>query len=152
VIDPERVLLALDETQSRERAKTINGQALLGTLVILNAVGDAATIASGRADRNTGAGTVAAGSMMQTAAIASETQRSSLTHQQVIWSNEALRRNTLFPGSGIGGRVYVPIDVDASVVWLHVRTGGRVFSFPFQQVVTQVAEHRTRHLERGSGF
>ena len=152
VIDPERVLLALDETQSRERAKTVNGQALLGTLVILNAVGDVATIASGRADQNTGAGTVAAGSMMQTAAIAGETRRLSLAHQQAIWSNEALRHNTLFPGSGTGGRVYVPIDLDAGVVWLHVRTGGRVFSFPFQQTVTQVAEPRTRNLERGGGF
>jgi len=122
------------------------------TLVILNAVGDVATIASGRADQNTGAGTVAAGSMMQTAAIAGETRRLSLAHQQAIWSNEALRHNTLFPGSGTGGRVYVPIDLDAGVVWLHVRTGGRVFSFPFQQTVTQVAEPRTRNLERGGGF
>ena len=152
VINPERVLLALDERQSRERANGANAQAALGALVILSAVGDVATVASGRADRNTGTGTVAAASLMSSDAAGRDTRLASITYQQAIWSNEALRHNTLFPGNGTGGRVYVPIDLDASVVWLHVRTGGRVFSFPFQQVVTQLADARTRNLERGGGF
>jgi hypothetical protein len=140
IIDPERVLQALDERQSRERADARNGQALLGTLVILSAVGDVATIASGRADRNTGAGTVAAAALMQSDATTRDSQLSSMAVQQAIWSNEALRRNTLFPGHGTAGRVYVPINLAAEIVWLHVQTGGRVFSFPFQQVVTQLSQ------------
>jgi hypothetical protein len=138
VIDPERVLLTLDERRSRERADAANGQAVLGTMVILSAVGDAATIASGRATRNTGTGTVAAASLMQSDAAARNSSLSSIAVQQAIWSNEALRRNTLFPGRGTAGRIYLPIDIDARIVWLHVRTGGRVFSFPFQQIVTDV--------------
>lgn len=152
VIDPERVLRALDERQSRERANGANAQAALGALVILSVVGDVATIAGGHADRNTGSGTVAAASLMSSDAVARDTRLASIAYQQAVWSNEALRRNTLFPGSGTGGRVYVPIDLDAGVVWLHVRIGGRVFSFPFQQSVTQLAEPQTRHLERGGGF
>jgi len=152
VIDPERVLLALDERRSREQADGANAQAALGALVILSAVGDVATIASGHSDRNTGTGTVAAASLMSSDAAGRDTRLASISHQQALWSNEALRHNTLFPGSGTGGRVYVPIDLHAGVVWLHVRTGGRVFSFPFQQVVTEVAEPRTRRLERGGGF
>jgi hypothetical protein len=137
VVDPERVLLALDERQSRERADAANSQALLGTLVVLNAVGDVASVASGRADHNTGQGTVATAALMQSDAAARNSQLSAISVQQSIWSNEALRRNTLFPGRGTAGRVYVPIDLNAQIVWLHVRTGGHVFSFQFQQVVTR---------------
>jgi hypothetical protein len=152
VIDPERVLLTLDERRSRERATAANRQAMAGSLVILNAVADTATIASGRADRHTGSGTVAAATMMQTDAIVRESRLSSISVQQAIWTNEALRRNTLFPGHGTAGRVYLPIDVDAGIVWFHVRTGGHVFSFPFQQVVTHLDEPGHRPLSRGGGF
>src|SRR4051812_35178989 len=50
VIDPEQVLAALDVKLSRDQADATNSQALLGTLVILNAVGDIVTVAGGRAD------------------------------------------------------------------------------------------------------
>jgi hypothetical protein len=152
VVDPERVLLALDERQSRERANGANGQAMLGTLVILSAVTDAATIASGRADAHTGTSTVGAASLSRHRAILHETRLSSIAAQRAIWTNEALRRNTLFPGRGTAGRVYLPINLDAGIVWLHVRTGGQVFSFPFQQTVTDLAEERHRPLSRGGGF
>jgi hypothetical protein len=139
VIDPEAVLMALDEQQSRERADAVNSQAALGTLVILSAIGDAATLASGHANVHTGEATLNAATLGQADLAARESHLGSMEVQQSIWSNEALRRNTLFPGSGTGGRVYVPIDLKAQVVWLHVRTGGRTFSFPFQQTVTRLA-------------
>jgi len=138
IIDPERVLAALDERQSRERADAANSQTALGALVILSAVGDVATVASGHADANTGNATVASAALMESDANARDSSLGSISMQQGIWANEALRRNTVFPGRGTGGRVYLPINLNAQYVWLHVKAGGRVFSFPFKQVVTQL--------------
>jgi hypothetical protein len=137
IIDPEGVLASLDEQQSRERADAANSQAFLGTMVILSAVGDAATLASGKANIHTGENTLASASLMESDAAARNTSLQSIAVQEQVWSSEALRRNTLFPGRGTGGRIYMPIDLKAQMVWLHVRTGGRVFSFPFQQTVTR---------------
>jgi hypothetical protein len=136
VIDPEQVLMSLDARQSNARADAANSQALLGTLVVLNAVGDVATIASGHADAHTGEGTLAAASLASADAASRDSSLASISVQQAIWSNEALRRNTLLPQRGTAGRVYIPIDLNAQIVWLHVRAGGRDFSFPFQQIVT----------------
>jgi hypothetical protein len=138
VVDPEEVLAALDERQSREQADAANSQAFLGTMVILSAVGDIASVASGHADRHTGENTLATANLMDSDAAARNTSLASIAVQQQVWSDEALRRNTLFPGRGTGGRIYMPIDLDARLVWLHVRTGGRVFSFPFRQTVTRL--------------
>jgi hypothetical protein len=137
VIDPEQVLAGLDERQSREEAAATGSQTLLGTLVILNAVGDIAAVASGHADFHTGQGTATAAALMASDAAARDATLSSISAQQTIWTNEALRRSTLVPGRGIGGRIYLPIYLDAQIVWLHVRSGGRVFSFPFRQVVNR---------------
>jgi hypothetical protein len=139
IVDPEEVLAALDERQSREQADATNSQAFLGTMVILSAVGDVASIASGHADHHTGDNTVAAANFMESDAAVHETRLASIAVQQQVWSNEALRRTTLTAGRGTGGRIYLPIDLDAQTVWLHVRTGGRVFSFPFRQSVTRPA-------------
>jgi hypothetical protein len=138
VVNPEAMLDALDERQSREQASAANSQAFLGTMVILSAVGDVASVASHHADRDTGSNTANAVGAMESDAAARNSELASIGDQQQIWSNEALRRNTLFPGRGTAGRVYVPIDLDAQVVWLHVRTGGQTFSFPFRQTVTRV--------------
>ena len=138
VINPERVLNALDERQSREQASAANSQAFLGTMVILSAVGDVASVASGHANRDTGSNTANAGAVMESDAAVRNSELASVAVQQQIWSNEALRRNTLFPGRGTSGRVYLPIDLDAQIVWLHVRTGGQIFSFPFRQTVTGI--------------
>src|SRR5262249_29847338 len=124
VIDPEQVLASLDERQSRERADAVNSQAALGALVILNAVGDVATIASGHADAHTGEGTMVAANMAESDATARQSSLSSIAAQQSIWSNEAFRRTTVFPGQGAVGRVYIPIAMNAQVVWVHVRAGG----------------------------
>jgi hypothetical protein len=137
VIDPEQVLAALDERQSHEEAAATGSQTLLGALVILSAVADIATVASGHADLHTGQNTAATAGLMASDAAARESSLSAISTEQVIWTNEALRRSTLIAGRGVGGRIYLPIYLDAQFVWLHVRTGGRVFSFPFRQVVTR---------------
>jgi len=137
-IDPEQMLAALKQRQSREQADAANSQALLGALVILSAVADVATVASGHANHHTGNATFATAVVMENDAAARNTSLASLAVQQSIWTNEALRRSTLVPGAGAAGRIYVPIDLAAQFVWLHVRSGGHVFSFQFRQTVTRV--------------
>jgi hypothetical protein len=105
--------------------------------VILTAVGDVVTVAGGHADIHTGEGTMAAADMMSRDAAARNASLASISVQQTIWTNEALRRTTLVPGRGVGGRIYMPIYLDAQFVWLHVRSGGHVFSFQFRQAVTR---------------
>ncbi|HEY7374986.1 MAG TPA: hypothetical protein VIF57_22680 [Polyangia bacterium] len=139
VIDPEQMLASLDARQSRERADAANSQALMGTLVVLSAVSDVATIASGHANAHTGQATLTAATLAQADVAARDSSLASISMQQAIWSNEALRRNTLFPARGAAGRVYIPIDLTAQIVWLHIRMSGRELSFPFQQIVTQLA-------------
>jgi len=139
VIDPEQILASLDARQSRERADAANSQALMGTLVVLSAVSDVASIASGHADANTGNATLTAATMASADAAARDSSLASISVQQAIWSNQALRRNTLFPAKGVAGRVYIPIDLTAQIVWLHIRVAGHDLSFPFQQVVTEIA-------------
>jgi len=145
VIDPEQVLATLDERQSRERADAVNTQAALGTLVILTAVGEVATVASGHANGSTGDAMMGSALLMQSTAAAYDSSLASIAMQQQIWSTEALRRTTLFPGRGAAGRIYLPIDLDAQIVWLHVRAGGLTFSFPFKQTVTELAPVASRN-------
>jgi hypothetical protein len=138
VIDPEQMLAALDTAELRNTADAINSRAFLGTLVLLSAVGDVATVASGHADRNTGSGTVLAASVMDDNSAAADTAQPSIAIQREIWSNRALRRNSVFPGQGTSGLVYIPINLQAGFVWLQVTVGGRTFPFHFAQTVTQI--------------
>jgi hypothetical protein len=55
-----------------------------------------------------------------------------------MWSNTALRRNTVPPGRAQGGLVFMPIDVEARWVWIHLRVGSLVFPFRFEQTITPV--------------
>jgi hypothetical protein len=138
VIDPEEVLATLEVQVSREQADAANSAAFHGTLVILSAVADVATVASGHADRHTGLGTAAAVDLMEGDAAAHNSSLGSLSSQQEFWSNEVLRRTTVFPGHGTAGRIYVPINLRATVVWIHVRAAGHTFSIPFRQQVTRL--------------
>jgi hypothetical protein len=137
-IDPEAVLAALDERQSRERASATNSQAALGTLVFLSAVADVATIASGKADSTTGLATASTANLAASDAASRDSSLASIDVQRQLWSNEAFRRNTLLPGQGAAGHVFIPIYPEASIVWLHVTVGPRRFSFPFTQTVIHV--------------
>ncbi len=129
VFDPEQVLAALDVAQSRGVAEEANSQAFFGTLVLLSAVGDVASAAQGR--HPTGAGTLVAASVMEGDAAVRNSAQASIAVQQQIWSDRALRRNTLFPGQGTSGLVYLPINRQADFVWLQITVAGRLFPFHF---------------------
>jgi hypothetical protein len=136
VIDPEQILTALAVAQSRGVADASNSQAFYGTLVLLNAVGDVASVAHGRP--TTGSGTLVAASAMESDAAARDSAQASIALQQHVWSDEALRRNTLFAGQGTSGLVYLPINYRARYVWLQITVAGRLFPFHFAQLVMPV--------------
>jgi len=137
-INPERVLLELAAANSKNDADAANEQAFLGTMTLVSAVGDVATIASGKANGTTGLHTAAAIDQMGQSAAQHDSASMGIRNQQQLWADVALRRNTIFPGRGVGGRVFLPIALKARRVWLHVRVGERTFSFPFDQTVTEV--------------
>ncbi len=136
VIDPEQILTALAVAQLRGVADASNSQAFLGTMVLLSAVGDVASAAQGR--HVDGSGTLIAASAMESDAAARNSAQASIAIQQHVWSDEALRRNTLFPGQGTSGLVYLPINYRARYVWLQITVGGRLFPFHFAELVTAV--------------
>jgi hypothetical protein len=138
VIDPEQMLAALETGDARAVADAANTQVFLGTLTLLGAVGDVAATASGHANSRTGTGTALAVAAMNDNAAAADSAHASIAAQREIWSDQALRRNSLFPGQGTSGLVYVPINVQAGFVWLQVTVGGRTFPFHFAQTVTQL--------------
>jgi hypothetical protein len=135
VVDPEAVLAAIDEKESADRAAASNSQAALGALVMLSVVGDAANAASGRADATQ---TISAANQMELDSAKHSHQAASLQQQRLTWSNEALRRNSLFPGQGTSGLVFVPIYAEAHFVWVQIRVGTQKFAFHFQQSVREV--------------
>jgi hypothetical protein len=134
VIDPEGRLFALDARRARERADAANDRAAGAPLLFLGFVADVGNAAGGTATNNT-------------AAVANEMDGDEARHDRAIsraeaekerWSNEALRRTTLFPGQVLAGTVYVPIDPHARLVWIQVEVGLRRFPFCFEQTVTHV--------------
>ena len=131
VIDPEQMLNSLDVAQSRNTAEAANTAALDGTLTILAAVGDVSS-------HHGGGDTAVAVDNMQANAASYDSAQAGITFQQRLWANKALRRNTLDPGQGTSGLVFVPIYMQAGFVWLQVTVAGHVFPFHFAQTVTQV--------------
>ena len=139
VINPERMLLQLDEQQSRNAADAASDAAFYGPLLLLSAIGDVATIASGKGSGTTGLQSADIAHRMDTSAIRHETASQSIASQRQLWSNVALRRNTVFPGSGTGGLVYLPVDTNARFVWVFLRpVGGKTVPFCFEQTVKEV--------------
>jgi hypothetical protein len=138
VVDPEATLAALDAQASREAADAVNDRALYTPLLILSVVGDVATMASGKADSTTGLQSVALANQMDHEAANHANALASFGSHRQMWSNAALRRHTLHPGSTQGGLVFIPFDLSARYVWLQMRVGGVVFPFRFEQAVTQI--------------
>jgi hypothetical protein len=112
--------------------------------VLLSAVGDAASIASGRADRTTGLHTMTSANLMEGDAASRRAGLSDLQSQRQVWANEALRRNSLFPAQGTSGDIFFPIEPEARFVWLQMRVGTQRFAFHFQQEVRDPAKERYR--------
>jgi hypothetical protein len=138
VIDPEAALMALDVGASREAAAAANDAAFYTPLLILSAATDIASIASGKGDSTTGLQTAALANQKNAEEARHNTAMASYASQREMWSNAALRRNTVQPGRAQGGMVFVPIDLTAQYVWIQLRAGPRAFAFQFEQTVTQI--------------
>jgi hypothetical protein len=146
VLDPERVLLALDLQRSRQRAQNSNGEAFWAALVLLNAtaaVAGAATHDGHLVTHGLVGGAVATDEMNakeadeRNEAVSYEIERSN-------WALAALRKTTLAPGKGVAGLVFVPSDAKANEVSLYVQVQNDVLSFPFEQTVYRPKLARAR--------
>jgi hypothetical protein len=138
VYDPDEILTSLDEESSREEADAANDRAFATPLLILSAVGDVASIGSRRYNGTRG---------LQTHAIAAEIRdrdaeldrtQANIGNERQHWADVALRRNTLYPGRGVAGLVYVPVRPAARYVWLRIQAGDRPFTFCFRQETRRV--------------
>ncbi|MEP6655345.1 MAG: hypothetical protein ABJA82_18410 [Myxococcales bacterium] len=139
VVDPEAALAAIDQQRSLEEADAQNTALLNGSLLLLSAVSDVATVASGKPDRTTGLQTAAAANEMENDRQRRDSALSSFAAQRQLWSNAAFRRTTLFPSSGHGGLVFIPIDLQTRYLWVDVwGPDQRRFRFQFEQVITPV--------------
>ena len=138
LVDPERVLEALDVNESRERAAATNDANAMAPLLLLSVVSDVAAVSSGHASRTTGLQSAAISNQMDNDAARHDSSAATISAQRQMWSNAALRHNTLMPGDGVGGYVYIPIESNVRYLWLTVRTADRRFPFCFRQVVTEV--------------
>jgi len=141
VIDPEHVLADLDTRASRESAAAINDSQAWSALVLLSAVGEVGAAARGRATSTTGLQTAEAANQMQNVGFHHDRIAAQIADQRQQWADVALRRNTLFPGQGVAGLIYIPTEINthARFIWLTVRAGASVIPFCFEQVVTPVA-------------
>jgi hypothetical protein len=133
VIDPEAELARLDQHARDEKASAAATQGALTFLLVLNAVVDVGTIATGHADRSTGSGTAATADLMDSNAASHDHALGQMQTERDFWANTALRRSTVDPGQAVAGVVMVPIYPKARYLWLHVRVGPRQFSFRFEQ-------------------
>jgi hypothetical protein len=119
VIDPEQMLAGLNQAELQGAASDSNRETAHGVGLMLSA------IAGERSDDT----------LYLEGEIASDREARGVAAARETWSNIALRRTTLAPGSAAGGNVYLPIDLHAGYVWLQIRIGQRLFSFPFRQDV-----------------
>lgn len=151
VVDPEEALMALDVSASREVAAAQNDAAFYAPLLILSAVADVASVASGKGSRTTGLRTAALSNQMHNDAERHDSAMASYASQREMWSNAALRRTTVQPGRTQGGMVFVPIDMTARYIWIQVRAGAAVFPFRFEQTVTRPAYSGRANRTRARG-
>ena len=137
VIDPDEMIAGLDEKASRERAQAANDERALGGLVLLSAVTDTASLA-GPGGNVAPLRTEGAVSVQQGTAGSHDRAFGGIESQREMWSDEALRHNTLLPGASVGGQVFIPADKGVQSVWLKIRVGSRTFSFQFRMVAQDV--------------
>lgn len=137
VVDPEKELIDIDQSQSQERAHQANEASWGLALVLLETTAAVASTAGGKPGQASQHLRNAAddSARSRTEIAASEHRVDRLEAQKHRWSIEALRRTTLGPGQGVAGFVYVPIDSSASIVWLGVQVSGEPVWFTFDQKV-----------------
>jgi hypothetical protein len=140
VVDPEARLTELARNQSQESARAANDAAFQVPLLLISAAADVTALGTGQGGRTTGLRTAAIAGQMSDDAASHDRALASIAVERATWSDAAFRRNTLFPRTGYGGLVYLPVELDTRFVWLDVRVpGGPVFPFLFEQTVTPVA-------------
>jgi len=140
VVDPEKVLLALDIAHARQQAYRMN-QEFAGPMLFLTM----GTAMAGEARGNHRATSAALGN----AALASGTlygigqqQASAYEMVRANWEAEALRKTTLLPEGRVAGLVYIGRDFAANEVSLAIRIGDEIFEFPFQQILVDARRPR----------
>jgi hypothetical protein len=138
VYDPEEVLTALDETSSREHASATNDRAFATPFLILSAIGDVASIPSRKYDGVRGLQTSAIAEQVRERDAQNDRTQEHLGSERQLWADVALRRNTLYPGRGVAGLVYMPVRPKARYLWLQVQAGDRPFTFCFRQETRRV--------------
>jgi hypothetical protein len=150
VVDPETELTAIDENSRRQVAIAANEAALFTPLLILSMVGDVASLAAGAASSTAGLQTAALANRMEHKAAGHDRALRMYASRRAMWSNTALRRNTVPPGRVQGGLVFMPIDIEARWVWIHLRVGALVFPFRFEQTITPVTFAEVKSTGRTS--
>jgi hypothetical protein len=138
IVDPEMVLGALDERESRERADSVNDQAVLVPLLLLSAAAEVAAASKGHGGSVGVLRTAAIADRMDSNEARHDSATRSIGDQREMWSNGAFRRNTLAPGGGTAGFITIPIESNVKYVWLTVRAAGQSLPFCFEQSVKQV--------------
>jgi hypothetical protein len=140
IVDPEEMLTSIDTTNSREKAQAANAEVFDSTMVLLSVVGDVGNAAHGRPTYASGE----AADILHGDEARHQNAQLTFANERQLWSDVAFRRNTLLPGRGASGLIYVPVDLKAGYIWIHVRAGGHIFPFGFRQVVTEVATPGSR--------
>ena len=102
IVDPETQLRAIDEDSSRQVASASNDAAFYTSLLILGLAGGVASVATDTASSTTGLRTAALANSMENRAAAHHRAMASYASQRAMWSNAALRRNTVQPGAHAG--------------------------------------------------
>jgi len=131
VKDPERMLEDMDQSASNERAAAVNDMAAGVGLLLLGAVVETASAASG--DRSSSCCLRELAADTRNESRAHEEGARSLDTARMSLANAALRKTTLFAGQGVAGEVYVPVDFQAPFVRLNVAVGERQFVFVWRQ-------------------
>ena len=141
VIDPEERLLALDVARSRTRASQQTSAGLGAALLMLNAVATVGAAASGKGEqaaRLAGDGLLLAESTSHSIE-RHDQQIASIEAEKLDWAASALRRTTLGPEQGIAGMVHLPLELEATRIWLGVTIDGPTLWFGFEQRVIAAA-------------
>jgi hypothetical protein len=139
-LDPERLLLGLDQAAARQRAAASDEAALGGALLLLDAVALVGAVASGSGRGVALAADNAAAVTVTTGAAAEGHGRmaSAFGNERQSLAARALRLTTLPPGQGVAGLVYLPGDLPGGWLRLSLEVGGQRFQFPFRVVVDGV--------------
>jgi hypothetical protein len=140
-LDPERVLLDLDEAEVRADADRETDMAVTGVLALLDVVTSVASAVSDEADASN-ASTAEEDYedvdwLWEFAEIDAEhdSKVAAIESQREHWSREVLRKTTLYPGESIGGLVHFATSPKARYLRVVLAVGQEESTFLFRQTV-----------------